>query len=279
MSMKDNYGMVEYARYQLGKQYWYGCYGNLGSPSVLAQKRDQYPEMYDKWSKESFVDGFNQKVHDCIGLFKGYLGCPGTDYNAPSTYDSRWDWSANTTIEKCTEKGDIKTMPEIVGLIVWKKGHVGCYIGNGKVIEAKGHAYGVITSNLSDTKWKMWGKHPFIQYCIRTAVEAFVDRLYRLVLDREPEDEGFRWWVNALNTQQITYSVCAYDFLTSQEFINRNLNNSDFVDVLYHTLFDREADKNGKEYWLNYLKDHTRTEAILGFLYSQEWQNVCDTFR
>lgn len=277
--VKDNYGMVSYARWQLGKEYWYGTWGCLGSESLLAYKRDQYPEMYNKWSEESFKAGFGQKVHDCIGLFKGYLGCPGYDYNAPSTYDSRWDWSANGTIDKCTEKGDIKTMPEIVGLIVWKKNHVGCYIGNGKVIEAKGHAYGVIMSNIKDTKWKMWGKHPYIQYGNMTAVEAFVSRLYRLVLNREPEEDGLRWWVNALDTNQMTYSVCAYDFLTSQEFVNRKLNDGDFIDVLYRALFDREADVNGKAYWMDQLKNSTRNEVIVGFLYSQEWRNVCETFR
>lgn len=278
--MKDNYGMVEYARCQLGKQYWYGTYGQLGSEQVFVEKSKQYPSMYPpkKWTKDSFLDGYGQKVHDCIGLFKGYLGCSDNP-NDPSTYDPRWDWSANGTIEKCTEKGDIKTIPEIVGLIVWKDGHVGCYVGNGKVIEAKGHAYGVVMSDLKDTKWKMWGKHPYIQYNVMTAVEAFVTRLYKLVLGREPEKNGFDWWVNALNTNTITYTTCAYSFLTSQEFINRNLPDDEFIDVLYRTLFDREADGLGKAYWLNFLKDHSRNDAILGFLYSQEWQNVCEAFR
>lgn len=37
-------------------------------------------------------------------------------------------------------------------------GHVGGYIGSGKVIEDVGTKTGVTTSKITDTKWKMWGE-------------------------------------------------------------------------------------------------------------------------
>lgn len=37
---------------------------------------------------------------------------------------------------------------------VWKSGHVGIYIGDGKVIEARGINYGVQITNLTDQPWK-----------------------------------------------------------------------------------------------------------------------------
>ena len=43
-----------------------------------------------------------------------------------------------------SEKGSIDTIPEIPGLAVWHKGHIGIYIGNGEVIEAMGSRYGVV---------------------------------------------------------------------------------------------------------------------------------------
>ena len=276
--MKDNYGMVEYAKCQLGRGYAYGTIGAVFNRDIYNQKRKQYPNQYPpkKWTEESFTCLFGTKTHDCIGLFKGYLGCPDKDYNAGSTYDPRWDWSADGTIERCIVKGDIKTIPEIPGILVWKKGHVGCYIGDGKVIEAKGHAYGVIMSNLSDTKWKMWGEHPYITYL--NAIQAFVGRLYRLVLNREPDQAGFEYWVNSLEDNFITYTDCAYFFLTSDEFKNRRLSDAEFLDVLYHALFNRDGDAEGTAYWLDALKVHTREYVINCFLSSQEWMNVCLKF-
>ena len=49
-------------------------------------------------------------------------------------------------------------MPDVPGVLVFMPGHVGIYIGNGKVIEARGHAYGVVETNLVGRGWKEWGK-------------------------------------------------------------------------------------------------------------------------
>lgn len=45
-------------------------------------------------------------------------------------------------------------MPDIPGIAVFMSGHVGLYIGNGEVIEARGFAYGVVKTKLKDRKWK-----------------------------------------------------------------------------------------------------------------------------
>ena len=55
-------------------------------------------------------------------------------------------------------------MPELPGVLVFSSQHVGVYIGNGYVIEARGHAYGVVKTKLSSRGWKSWGKCPFIEY-------------------------------------------------------------------------------------------------------------------
>ena len=48
------------------------------------------------------------------------------------------DIGADTMYANATEKGTIDTIPEIPGLAVWHEGHIGIYIGGGKVIEAMG---------------------------------------------------------------------------------------------------------------------------------------------
>lgn len=55
-------------------------------------------------------------------------------------------------------------MPDIPGVLVFMPGHVGVYVGNGKVIEARGHAYGVVETNLVGRGWKEWGKLDWIEY-------------------------------------------------------------------------------------------------------------------
>ena len=75
-------------------------------------------------------------------------------------------------IEACTEKGAINTIQNIPGLVVWKNNHIGIYIGDGYVIEARGHDYGVIKTKLEDNAWLKWGKLPWVEYATSTKITA-----------------------------------------------------------------------------------------------------------
>lgn len=175
-----NKGLMAYARCMCdyNSPYWYGVKGFICSEVLFRQKQAQYPSQYPpvKWTEESFRKQFGKKGHDCSGLPEGYLMSPCIDANGictdplkPSVYNSKYDWSANTMIERCKEKGDISTMPEIEGLVLWKEGHVALYDGkdsNGVrwCIEAKGHAYGTVRSKVSERGFKKWGKIPEVEY-------------------------------------------------------------------------------------------------------------------
>ena len=58
----------------------------------------------------------------------------------------------------------MSTMPDIPGLLVFMPGHVGVYIGNGEVIEARGHAYGVVKTRLKNRNWTKWAFIEEISY-------------------------------------------------------------------------------------------------------------------
>lgn len=163
MAKKTAKGLVEYAYAQLGKPYWFGTFGNIATPSLLATKRKQYPRYYDQSRyKVKFETQYNQRVHDCIGLIKGYLWSD-TPTSTPKYVGSQ-DIGANAMLGKCKEAGNINTIPEIAGLLVFFKGHIGVYVGNGEVIEARGHDYGVVKTKLKSRPWTHWGKCPYIEY-------------------------------------------------------------------------------------------------------------------
>ena len=50
---------------------------------------------------------------------------------------------------------------------------MGVYIGNRKVIEAKGHAYGVVQTELEDGKWQTWGMLEWLDYEDKDVVKLF----------------------------------------------------------------------------------------------------------
>ena len=156
---KTNIGLVEYAKAQLGLPYWYGCFGQTATELLHKSKKRQYPSYYNA---QDFPSQYGKKVHDCVGLIKGYLWSD-TPTSTPK-YRASQDASADGMLALCREKGNISTIPELPGVLVFSPQHVGVYIGNGYVIEARGHAYGVVKTKLSDRHWTHWGKCPFIEY-------------------------------------------------------------------------------------------------------------------
>ena len=68
--MKTGHGLTEYAIAQLGRPYWWGCFGQRADGALYAQKKKQYPAYY---TAADFQSQYGQKVHDCVGLIKGYV--------------------------------------------------------------------------------------------------------------------------------------------------------------------------------------------------------------
>ncbi len=114
-----------------------------------------------------------------------------------------------------------------------------------------------------------------------TGVAGFIDRLYQIALERDPEKEGKDYWVGEIEDGSKTGGDCAHFFLIdAKEFMNRGLSNDDFVETLYACFFDRESEPKGKEYWVGELNNKTKTkeDVINGFIDSTEWCNVCASY-
>ena len=150
--MKTNLGLVNYCKEQLGKPYWWGTFGQKATESLYNQKKKQYPSQY---TADDFKKQFGAKVHDCVGLIKGYRWSK-TPSDLPEYVKSQ-DKDVSGMLKDCNIKGSISTIPETKGILVFFTGHVGVYIGNGEVIEARGHKYGVVKTKLKQRPWTQWG--------------------------------------------------------------------------------------------------------------------------
>lgn len=112
---------------------------------------------------------------DCVGLIKGVLW--GWNGNTEKTYGGAEyasngvpDINADAMIEKCsTISTDFSTIE--IGEAVWIKGHIGVYIGDGKVVECSPQWRNGVQIT-SKRKWSKHGKLPYIEY---TREEATVN--------------------------------------------------------------------------------------------------------
>lgn len=176
-----NEHFVAFLREMVGRPYWYGTCIYKCTNSLRSRKAKQYPSHY----KDNRTATYNKHIAakevcaDCIGAAKGYawtnggegvVEAIGNDKSITSKYGSNKcpDKGANSMFAYAKDKGmpwgAISTIPEIPGLAVTFSGHVGYYIGNGKVIEFKGFSYGCKETVLSAGKWTHWYMLPFIDY-------------------------------------------------------------------------------------------------------------------
>ena len=178
---KTGKGLADYATAQLGRPYWWGTFGQRATPALLAQKRQQYPEAYGSYGSEC-AKHYGERVHDCVGLIKGYLWSAGVD--SVPVYNSCQDVTAAGLYSACSKTGAIASLPEEKGVCVFMKdlSHVGVYVGGGEVVEAMGHAYGVVKTKLSGRGWAYWGKPRWISYEAAAPADAAKNELPELGL-------------------------------------------------------------------------------------------------
>ena len=107
----------------------------------------------------------------------------------------------------------------------------------------------------------------------------FIERLYNVALGRESEADGKKFWVDTVTSGANTGADCARGFLMSPEFLNKGLSREQFLDVLYRTFFKREADSDGKAYWMKELNGGMPMETVINnFINSREWCDICASY-
>lgn len=165
-STKNAHDLAAYATYawESGWGYVWGTYGNVLTDSMLDYKLQQYPDgvgKYEDFIRANWLDG---RTTDCVGLIKGYGWLDPNDLTIKYGTNGMPDITANTMYHNATVSGPISTIPDTPGLAVWMDGHIGVYIGGGKVIEASGTKKGVVKTQLAGRGWTHWLEVPYINY-------------------------------------------------------------------------------------------------------------------
>lgn len=111
----------------------------------------------------------------------------------------------------------------------------------------------------------------------RIPVENFVKRLYNIALNREADSGGLEHYTERLMQQRYTGAQVVHYFLNdAPEFERRKLSDSQFLDLAYAAIFDRQPDAEGKAFWLDRLiKDYSRRWVIANMIGCPEFDNMC----
>ena len=163
---KNNLDLVKWAQYAYdnGWGYIWGSHGQVLTEKELNRLKSVFGSPVT--DKEDYIRShwLGKRTSDCVGLIKGYGWYDDASGTIKYGTNGMQDVTADGMFSAATEKGTINTMPDIPGLAVWHKGHIGVYIGNGYVIHAANTYDGVIKTPITSSGWTHWLKVPYINY-------------------------------------------------------------------------------------------------------------------
>ena len=111
------------------------------------------------------------------------------------------------------------------------------------------------------------------------ALNNFVTRFYQLCLNRTPDQSGLSYYVNRLATKTITGADISNSFIFSPEFVNKNVADGQFIDIMYNAFFDRSGDSSGNAYWMDKLANGmSRLYVLSCFVNSTEFSTICNNY-
>lgn len=152
---KTNTGLVNFAYSKLGVAYVYGSKGEI----LTLDRYNLLKKLYPNIVRSTDVKKVGQWCTDCSGLISWYT----KNIKSSSMYhDEATKVNKISTIAKAPE-----------GAAVWRKGHIGIYVGNGYAIEARGSAYGVVKTAVASRDWTHWFLIKEITYEITNYYPAY----------------------------------------------------------------------------------------------------------
>lgn len=182
-------GLVAFCKSKIGTPYVYGAKGEILTEERLQLLAKQNPSVYTSSYLAKARQFIGQRCTDCSGLISWYTGIIRGSYNYHDTADQI------VSIGALDES--------MIGWALWKPGHIGVYVGDGRCVEAKGISYGTIESRVKDTAWQKVLKLCDIDY----SVDPVFTEGFKQAAD------GRRWWYQYADG---TWAAGGWYWLTEQ---------------------------------------------------------------
>lgn len=164
--VKNNVDLVAWVQMAWENQWGYvwGTFGKILTEEEYQSLLAQHPNNVGTYSTFILTHWLGHRTVDCVGLIKAYGWYDPDTGNIVYGSNGMEDVDTEGMYEAATVKGEIDTLPETPGLVVYMFGHVGVYIGDGYVIEAIGTEGGVVKTKLDSRDWTDWFQCPYIAY-------------------------------------------------------------------------------------------------------------------
>ena len=141
-----NIGLIAFVKTKLGTPYVYGMKGKVMTQANFDYLQNTYGAKMVWNSDESKIGKVSV---DCSGLISWYTG----------KIKGSGQFAAESKLQPINT---ISLAP--IGAAVWRQGHIGVYIGNGEIIEARGSQFGTVRTKVGQRDFTHWFLLKDIEY-------------------------------------------------------------------------------------------------------------------
>lgn len=171
-------GLVNFALSQVTTPSIYGAKGEVITQALINQWAELYPNIYTNAYIKKAYNYIGEVAQDCSGLISRYTGIIRNSEQYMSTATQRLPISQINSTH--------------IGWAVWKEGHIGVYIGDGMVVEARGIDEGTIKVKVTSNNWTHVIQLKDIEYGRSTTKQQFQFQI-----------KDFQKWLNSMYTKVI----------------------------------------------------------------------------
>jgi hypothetical protein len=115
-------------------------------------------------------------------------------------------------------------------------------------------------------------------------VEELLTHYYGNILNRAPDSGGLNYWTDVIldivssgGDIKEGFISMAQAYFYSDEYLDKDRDDEEFVTDLYNTFFNRPPDQGGLNYWTdNLAQGMNRNEVLDNFVYSTEFNDFMD---
>ncbi|GAH44393.1 unnamed protein product [marine sediment metagenome] len=110
-------------------------------------------------------------------------------------------------------------------------------------------------------------------------IKAFINHLYWHFLGRKPEEAKLNYWAATIEEEEKTIFDLIKFLISEQGFIKKDIDDSEFLHLLYKALLLREPDEEGYNNWLKQLEiGKSREFVIREFIESEEFKTIINLY-
>ncbi len=110
-------------------------------------------------------------------------------------------------------------------------------------------------------------------------INYFTNRCYSEILERNCDRAGMEYWSNTLASGATTGAALVDSFLFSNEYISKNMGNTDFILTLYRAVMGRNPATSEVTYWKSVIEaGRTDRQILSDFIGAPEFAEICSRY-